>query len=415
MTSSWTLGQLVSVEPRTWAGINRPGGAGKIIKIHYTSESFVESVDVKYILGGVDTQLDLDFVSPHEELKRQGRSRRGRDLYRASPAKAAKRVARSSSANAKKNKTKETTIISEQGHESDVKNSPIDAPSDERNAPPPVVLTAVKPKVRSVPISTIAFSSANPDVSPLPDTPKEMSNARRKKLAAKKATSRKALELNSKTPAAAVKEGTKNPKMKRDRTSQPLREGKATTVATKGKAKPKQLLHQSKTSSTLKATSRLSKDLKTHSLPPRKENPGGKAKSTGLASSATHERVPLQDVYKNHLDRASDFVNDIVGPHEDTAPKRRPVTKLAPTPAPVSVESRRQDVFTSVFSEVLTSQQGSLEIADVLPIVNGRASSALSKLPVATPFTQTEMDSWLVSLTQQDRVMVSDGVVYSVF
>lgn len=85
--SQWTVGQLVSVEPRTWAGINRPGGVAKITKLHYSS-GFVESVDVKYVIGaGVDTKLDLDFVEPHEELQRGGRARRGRELYRASPAK----------------------------------------------------------------------------------------------------------------------------------------------------------------------------------------------------------------------------------------------------------------------------------------------------------------------------------------
>ena len=85
--SQWSVGQLVNVKPRTWAGINRPGGVGKITKLHY-SNGFVESLDVKYIVGcGTDTMLDLDFVLAYEPLESNGRSRHGREFYTASPAK----------------------------------------------------------------------------------------------------------------------------------------------------------------------------------------------------------------------------------------------------------------------------------------------------------------------------------------
>jgi hypothetical protein len=85
--SQWSVDQLVDVEPRTWEGINRPGGVAKITKVHY-SNGFVESVDVKYIIGGgFDTKLDLDFCAIHQDLPSRGRARRERDLYKASAAK----------------------------------------------------------------------------------------------------------------------------------------------------------------------------------------------------------------------------------------------------------------------------------------------------------------------------------------
>ena len=41
----------------------------------------VESIDVKYVLGGgFEKDIDPAIVSPYETLKREGRKRRGRDF-----------------------------------------------------------------------------------------------------------------------------------------------------------------------------------------------------------------------------------------------------------------------------------------------------------------------------------------------
>eukprot|EP00986_Skeletonema_menzelii_P008266 scaffold3436_cov156-Skeletonema_menzelii.AAC.13 len=61
-------GKLVNVISRTWPGINKPGGIGKIIKI-YTEEStqLIKCVDVKYIVhGGTDKVIPVEFIQPHE-------------------------------------------------------------------------------------------------------------------------------------------------------------------------------------------------------------------------------------------------------------------------------------------------------------------------------------------------------------
>lgn len=87
--TDYQVGQLVNVEARLWAGINRPGGIGRITKVDYCQHGYVETVDVKYIVGsGSDTKVDLEFIQPHKELERTSRSRRGRDLFSASPARA---------------------------------------------------------------------------------------------------------------------------------------------------------------------------------------------------------------------------------------------------------------------------------------------------------------------------------------
>lgn len=82
----WEVGQLVRVDSRTTPGINREGGVGRITKVHY-DKGYIMSVDVKYLLGGSELQLDLAFVHVHAEIERASRSRRGRDFYKAAPAK----------------------------------------------------------------------------------------------------------------------------------------------------------------------------------------------------------------------------------------------------------------------------------------------------------------------------------------
>lgn len=70
--------------------INKPGGCAKIVKVHTNraydnladdESSFIEGLDVKYILnGGGEKNLDPAIVAPYEMLERGGRSRRGRDF-----------------------------------------------------------------------------------------------------------------------------------------------------------------------------------------------------------------------------------------------------------------------------------------------------------------------------------------------
>eukprot|EP00985_Skeletonema_marinoi_P013608 scaffold6778_cov115-Skeletonema_marinoi.AAC.9 len=62
-------GKLVNVISRTWPGINKPGGIGKITKI-YIEESTqeIKCVDVKYIVhGGTDKVIPVEFIEPHED------------------------------------------------------------------------------------------------------------------------------------------------------------------------------------------------------------------------------------------------------------------------------------------------------------------------------------------------------------
>jgi len=82
------IGQQVDIESRTWPGINKPGGHATITKLHYETTDGTSDgnggaaggaptkIDVKYVLGGTEKQIEITYVKPHVELVRGGRSRR---------------------------------------------------------------------------------------------------------------------------------------------------------------------------------------------------------------------------------------------------------------------------------------------------------------------------------------------------
>ena len=56
-------GDIVVVEPRMWSGMNKPGGVGRVIKC----DGKEGTVNVRYILGGVDKDIDFEYVKPEEQ------------------------------------------------------------------------------------------------------------------------------------------------------------------------------------------------------------------------------------------------------------------------------------------------------------------------------------------------------------
>lgn len=61
------INAVVQVEPRTWPGINKPGGIAKVTKCHYKCDDdvVVTHVDVSYIVGrGREKMVPLEYVVP---------------------------------------------------------------------------------------------------------------------------------------------------------------------------------------------------------------------------------------------------------------------------------------------------------------------------------------------------------------
>ena len=59
------MGTLVQVEARTWPGINKHGGVAKVTKLFLDDKTLI-SVDVKYVLGGTEKQVDMEYVTCHD-------------------------------------------------------------------------------------------------------------------------------------------------------------------------------------------------------------------------------------------------------------------------------------------------------------------------------------------------------------
>ena len=63
-----TEGSVVVVQSRTWIGINRLGGVGRVIKVHNTAagnetNNATNKYDVAYVLGGRESNVDASFVT----------------------------------------------------------------------------------------------------------------------------------------------------------------------------------------------------------------------------------------------------------------------------------------------------------------------------------------------------------------
>ncbi|KAL3776188.1 hypothetical protein ACHAW5_008551 [Stephanodiscus triporus] len=82
--SDLAIGMDVDVASRTWAGINKPGGHATITSTRVDERTgAVDRVDVKYVLGGRERDVELIYVRRHVELTRGDRGRRGAERMNA--------------------------------------------------------------------------------------------------------------------------------------------------------------------------------------------------------------------------------------------------------------------------------------------------------------------------------------------
>jgi hypothetical protein len=66
---AFTVGKIVQVEARTWPGINKHGGIGRITQLHYGEDGKVTSVDVRYtVVGGRERHVPIEHVEAAPEF-----------------------------------------------------------------------------------------------------------------------------------------------------------------------------------------------------------------------------------------------------------------------------------------------------------------------------------------------------------
>jgi len=76
---NFTVGDLVLVAPRTFPGMNKHGGVARVTALHQDGSL----IDVKYVLGGKESNLELKWVSKHDQDTSQALRER-RSMRRAS-------------------------------------------------------------------------------------------------------------------------------------------------------------------------------------------------------------------------------------------------------------------------------------------------------------------------------------------
>lgn len=65
---AFSIGDLVEVEARTWPGINKSGGIGRIFRL----DEQEEAIDVNYVLGGKEKNIPIQYVSLAESYQESG-------------------------------------------------------------------------------------------------------------------------------------------------------------------------------------------------------------------------------------------------------------------------------------------------------------------------------------------------------
>ncbi|KAL3936692.1 MAG: hypothetical protein SGARI_002446, partial [Bacillariaceae sp.] len=63
-SNTFPVGTIVTVERRTWAGINKPGGVGRITKVNEDG-----TFNVAYVLGGKEANVDETFITKEDEIE----------------------------------------------------------------------------------------------------------------------------------------------------------------------------------------------------------------------------------------------------------------------------------------------------------------------------------------------------------
>ena len=64
----FSVGDQVEVESRTWPGINKPGGHGRVMKLNDDG-----TINVKYVLGGSEKRVELKYVEAVGAQKKEKR------------------------------------------------------------------------------------------------------------------------------------------------------------------------------------------------------------------------------------------------------------------------------------------------------------------------------------------------------
>lgn len=344
------IGDLVNVESRTWPGINKPGGVGKVSKINLDG---IFSVDVEYILGGNDRAVELEFVREHKfEEENNGRpSRRRRPTTNEDTSIAV---------------SKEKKIAKKEKKMSNKKNALKDA-------------------------SSKANSKSSGQKRNLVSNVKSLESKKTKK-------SKTVRESRGTSSIKKVIKKKSQPGTKKEN-----KEHKKVTPFTTSKKQDKKLAVVGKPKQ-----SRDDKKVKVLQEPSRFET-AHTAKGLSPSADSDSSSPPrmngiLKTVYTDMTKKAATFVQNVIGRKDDSQPSSPESTASS---LDLKVEDERTAQFKAFFSSIMRLKMTeSIEIDELRNEVN--------VLSAEEPFSELELRTMLDRLDKESKVMVTwdTGTVY---
>ena len=285
--------------------INKPGGCAKITKIHYAAAdgSNIEALDVKYILGGSEKNIDPAIVSPYETLERGGRKRRGREFLLDQVPDG---ISNPKGSGGVKEQERQKSVEQDEPPKPSPQSSPTTPTTPEQNNKKKQKATRVTP------IPSIIIADRIMEVSPLPvdrsckKQPQEQSLARRGLFERDKgkASKDKKVFTAKPPPQSDTKIAVGATASKYATSATPTRGATARTAPTQRTTFNPTMLNVAKRPTPLSAEK------------PILQLPRPKTKSPHT-DNLNVKSVPLRRVFENEKRRAREFIDDICRPRNN--------------------------------------------------------------------------------------------------
>lgn len=446
----WEVGQTVMVPSRTWANINKPGGCAKILKVHRTVDgSYIEGLDVKYMVGGGrESNIDPAIVSPYEVMERGGRKRRSRDflMQREEDLKKANKSRVRKKASGKENVKKEAGEVAvKENHSSPQSSASFSTPEKQKPAKKPKKVTPI-PKMVITGRKIDYVSPMTEDILSLAghrDTKKKEKTPVARGLVFDKVETKKKTKIKSKIPPSAsvlnqprsqaIKKPTKEGKNKTKasilidkkpaaKMSMPPKKNPPTTTmstSTNRDQPSKRKYDTIKTATKPKAVTLKdgSTSLGVATKPTPRYKPASASfsrvksaydKNKALSSRAVPEanRKPLLDVYRHEVEKAREFMDEMVGHRNDNDLGGLTVSNLKENARFIRTKSRYDEFLSNLYKVWFKVDEEEVSEERFKEVFNEVTSNS---------FTAQELDVHIQSLCDEGKeVMKSDGMLYRI-
>ena len=441
-----------SPSPSLSLSINRPGGHGKITKVHADKDGNVLRLDVKYTLSGADCDLDPELVQPYVELDRK--SRRSRTPFA---------VTTATKTAQKENKNRENINVKlskrKKQKEADKKNAKKTATEDKaitgtrKTKPPPVEEVYVSSSFKHLHqndenvddtvsvISELGFGAEagssdqyhdSSDMLPPPQRQRTTIIQRRRQNPISASNPHNQDATDSHSPISRALSMGSGMLAEAGITNEVKDVAPGSSSSKQSASKLTSVSHKSLFTGQYNAD-RQSNKSKRHASERGKQSLSAivvtQSKSASLADR--HGQLPRHDlslhqVHQADKIRASSFCQQVIrnasggikSSTTETAVPDRDETSFTVTSFDAaskdSTEQRRCKVFISVFQRLLEQSDGMMEEDSVTERVNTVLRTTHPGSSGDPCFSSVECDEFLQHLAKQNKVMLSDGLVYSI-